>query len=75
MGGQASNPIDEAAAHNLTRLLAELAQDQAHLASIKSFAEHIELVEGNILVAEAVAAAQALADALRPHENNEGNRL
>jgi hypothetical protein len=75
LADRASNPVDEAAARNIRRLLEELTKDQADLASTRSLTEHIELIEGNILVAEAVAAAEALADALRPHEKNEGNRL
>jgi len=75
LGGQASISVDEAAARNLGRLLEELAKDQADLASIRSSAEHIDLIEGNILMAEAVAAAQVLGDALRKNEKNEGDRL
>jgi hypothetical protein len=75
LADRASNPVGEAAARNIGRLLEELTKDQADLAATRPLAEHIELIEGNILVAEAVAAAEALGDALRPHEKNEGNRL
>jgi hypothetical protein len=57
-----------AAAHNLRRLLEELALDQADLTRVKSIPGDVDLAEGNALIAETIAAARGLADAPRGDE-------
>jgi hypothetical protein len=65
LGRHASTEFDPAVAANLRRLAEELARDQADLTPINSLPGDVDLAQGKIAMAEAVAATAALAEALR----------
>jgi hypothetical protein len=71
---QASDQLDAAVAANLRRLAEELARDQADLASVESPAGDIDLTPGHAAIAQTIAAATTLAQAVRPVSRDPGPR-